>query len=402
LRLEAALLGLVCLVGAPGLLASAQRASGALVAILEPRAEAILLGVQTVRVALDPAVAQALVALECRVDGRLVGRTAVPPFEFRFDAGEQPASHMIEILATYAAGRTASARVTTQALKVDLDEEVREVLVPVSVTDREHRFQKGLHRQDLRAFDGPLPLEVKDLWPIELPLRLAILLDASSSMHVRIEAARRVLDTLGAELHAADRASLSSFLSGPRLLSPAGRSIGELLRAGHEMRVSHLGFTGLYDSAAAVLQEQFRRPDPEAASGLVVLTDGLDTVSRRPPEAVAWEALRLGVPLYVVAVRSPEDENERSLPAVERLAHRKLGEWTAAARGRALFTTSGRDLDGALREVLQDLRRRYMLSLVPPRDRDSIGQLRVEAVRPDLEVWTPPEPPAEGSAAAAR
>jgi von Willebrand factor type A domain-containing protein len=398
---DAALLFLAWLVATPGLLASAQRPGAGLVAILEPRPEAILVGPQVVRVALDPGAARTLAGLECRVDGRLVGHVSSPPFEFRFDAGPTPEAHTIEVIATYEGTKSASAQVTTRALKVDLDASVREVLLPVSVTDREQRFQAGLRREDFRAFDGALPVEIKDLWPVELPLRLAILLDASSSMHDRIAGARKVFDALVGELHSGDSASLSSFLAEPKLLIPMGRPLADLLRAGDEMRVSHVGFTGLYDSAEMVLREQFATPDAESAPGIVVLTDGLDTVSQKLPEAIAQEALRLGVPLFVVAVRSPEDGGEHALPSDERLAHRRLADWVAAARGRALFTTSGRDLDTALREMLRDLRSRTMLSLVPQEGHDSIGQLRVEVLRPDLTVWTPPEIPSAGGTASA-
>src|SRR5262249_51721233 len=120
-------------------------------------------------------------------------------------------------------------------------------------------------------------------------------------------------------------------------------------------------------------------------------------VSRRLPQAVAQEALRLGVPLFVVAVRSPEDSREEALPAEERLAHRQLEEWVAAARGRALFTTSGRDLDQAVKDMLRDLRSRVMLSLVPPKDSDSVHQLRVDVLRPGLKVWLPPQEQSQAS-----
>lgn len=293
--------------------------------------------------------------------------------------------------AAYRAERIPSAASGDGPEAVDLSTSVREVLVPVSITDPLNRFQDGLGRGDLHAFDGQEALAVQDAWTVALPLRVAILLDGSSSMHERIAAARRVLSTLAADLRDGDEGSLSSFLAAPKLLIAFGSSSTELVRAAEALRVSHLGFTGIYDSAAELLRQQFARPDPVAAPGIVVLTDGLDTVSRIPVAQISEEALRLGVPIYVIGIRSPEDTSEDHLPAEERLAHRKLGEWAAGTRGRALFTTTGRDLDSELLQLMKDLRSRVMLSLTPLEGRETIQDLRVTALRPDLKVWLQPE-----------
>lgn len=357
--------------------------------IAEPRADSVVVGHQAVVVVLSQGVARSLVRLDCFVDGRLVGSRDKPPFSFDLDFGPTPDEHEIEVVAAYDRDKSVSAKLTTRPLKVDYDASVREVLIPVAVTDQSGHFRPGMKREDFKAFDGEVPIGIKDVWEIGLPLHVALLLDASSSMYERIHAARRALDTLISDLHREDRVSLSSFLATPQMLLSADGSRSDVLRLSHEMRVSHLGFTGIFDSAYGVLEKEFSKEDAARANVLVVVTDGLDTVSHRRPADVAAYAKVHGVPLLVVAVRSPDDETESELPAEERLAHRRLAEWASAARGQAFFTSSGRDLDNELRTAVKDLRARYMVSLEPAGEAEDVKDLRLHPVAMDVEIWFP-------------
>ena len=357
--------------------------------ITEPLADSVVIGRQAVVVLVSQSVAKSLVRLDCFVDGRLMGSRDKPPFKFDLDFGQTPDEHEIEVMAIYDRDKSISAQLTTRPLKVDYDASVREVLVPVAVTDRAGHFRLGMKREDFKAFDGEVPIGIKDVWEIELPLHVALLLDTSSSMYERIHAARRALDTLNSALHREDRVSLSSFLAAPKMLLGADSPRSDVLRLSHELRVSHLGFTGIFDSAYGVVEKELSKEDPARANVLVVVTDGLDTVSDRRAVDVAAYAKARGVPLLVIAVRSPDDETEGELPAEERLAHRRLAEWASAARGQAFFTSSGRDLDNQLRTAVKDLRARYMVSLEPAGDAEDVKDLRLQPVATDVEIWFP-------------
>jgi hypothetical protein len=386
-----ALLAAMLLPAPSGLLAAAPP-SEAPVVIVEPRPETIVAGRQKIEVRLAPGLDSSLVQLEVRVDGVLIGRARRPPFVFELVAPGEPRAHTVEAVATFGGGRKASARVTTSPLKVDLSTSVRELLLPVSVLDGTNRFQAGLGAADLRVYDGGAELPLRDLWVVQQPLRLAVLLDSSSSMYARIGAARRVMEQISRGLGPEDEVALLTFLAGPEPILGFGRHGSELMRQAEALRISHLGFTGIYDSVAEVLEQHFAQPPPDRALGIVVLTDGLDTVSKTPPERIAERADALGVPLFVVGVRSPEDASERELPAGERRAHGKLTAWTRQARGRALYTTTGRDLGDAVGQMLTDLRSRYLLSLEPLEGRDDVLRPRVEPLRSELRAFLPPDP----------
>jgi hypothetical protein len=103
---------------------------------------------------------------------------------------------------------------------------------------------------------------------------------------------------------------------------------------------------------------------------VVVLTDGIDTASKKTPAVVSGIAAAIDVPVYVIAVVLPIDNpsSERSSPQSRSTTPGKDGTVEDLARwtGGALFYSStAASASTAAREVIEELRHLYLIAFEP-------------------------------------
>ncbi|MBV9924942.1 MAG: VWA domain-containing protein [Acidobacteria bacterium] len=301
-------------------------------------------------------------------------------------------------------------------VEVGEDEVVRinasEVLLPVTVRDADGRLVTGLGRGDFKVFEDGREQPLSDLSLRQVPVDVALLVDASSSVAESFEDFRRAADDFAAGVSADDRFCLVKFDDRVELLLDWSKSRLQLRRALN--RLSTGVFTRFNDALLLAAREQFQRNERRRA--LVVLSDGIDS---NRGSATAEAALRslLEAQVTVYAIANTEIERARKREELDNLlggndasvrfnqlrigdlreglrvldaSEENLSALTRATGGRLYRPPSFRSLASVYAEIADELRHQYALYYTPtaPARDGRFRRVRVEVPGRDYEVST--------------
>jgi Ca-activated chloride channel family protein len=299
---------------------------------------------------------------------------------------------------------------------VDDDEVVTinasEVLLPVTVRDASGALVTDLSRKDFKVFEDGREQPLSDLSLRRVPVDVALLVDASSSVAESFDDFRRAAEDFAARLEADDRFCLVKFDDRVELLLDWTSSRLQLRRA--LGRLSTGVFTRFNDALALSAREQFKRGERRRA--LVVLSDGIDSNRGATTADAAMRALLEGqVSVYVIS--NTEIERGRKSAELDSLlaggdssvrfnqlrigdlreslrvldaSERNLSGLTRATGGRLYRPQSFGALGGVYNEIADELRHQYALYYTPTNGaRDGrFRRVKVEVPGRDCEVST--------------
>ena len=257
------------------------------------------------------------------------------------------------------------------------------VPIPVSVLSRDGRSIRSLKREDfIQTVDGE-PAEITDLFTSDRPVRLAMLFDNSSSVMIardfEKDAAIRFFNRVVRP--ESDLAALFSVSTVTRLEQAFTKDVSSLMRS-IEMFPPPSGATALLDGlikAADYLKEvQGRRV-------IVIVSDGDDTVSDATFSQTVQALQMADCQVYIVKTTDFENylrtgsrtgsANTRQLTAERRMA--EIAEQTG---GSVYSPIDRKELDGAFRQISEELSQQYILGYYPDIDRDVRGTFRTFAL----------------------
>ncbi len=206
----------------------------------------------------------------------------------------------------------------------------------------------------------------------DVPLSLGLAIDSSGSMEPIWRRTNAIAEAfLDSALTWRDQAFLVDFDSTLRLVQPLTGS-KPLLARGLE-RLFPQGRTALYDAIVFSLLQYGEAPGRRA---LVVVTDGFDSDSRSDPTRAIDFGKRLGVPVYVVAMRStgfgPTTMEDANLRNSMRLI-------TGPTGGRLFQIESVEQMARVFDHIRDELRRQVVLTYYSDRP---LGT----AIEPDLRM----------------
>lgn len=243
---------------------------------------------------------------------------------------------------------------------------VEVVSVTAVVKDRKGRFVRDLSAEDFVVLEAGDHRRILDFRAVtDGPVKVGLLVDASGSMRVGSKAvdALEVARFLFGALQEKDEAALFSFDTRLDRVSDFTSDFAALEQGLHRLNPPY-GQTSLYDAIAEAsvfvadgARGEGRLPQRTA---LVVLTDGIDTASRRTTEEVAAIASRIDVPVYVVAVMAPIDDQQSGRTAA--LDVSGLRRLAAATGGEMLTATAPAHASVAARQIVSELRHQYVLA----------------------------------------
>jgi VWFA-related protein len=259
----------------------------------------------------------------------------------------------------------ASSQTPSQGPKATFKSTVDVVSVAAVVRDKHGRFVPNLRKEDFVVQEAGARREIVDFHAdTNAPVRVALLFDVSGSMRLldRLEEARQAArHVLGALRFggAADEAAVFSFDMNLQSLQPFTADAGAIENA--LARVTPYGQTSLYDAIAQTARRVAdTRPGDPHRRAVVVFTDGVDTSSLLTPEQVSAIASEIDVPVYVMAIMSPNEHEDRGVrSAAPDGVLRTLAQWT----GGDLFVTSAPAHESvAARQIIDELRHQYVLA----------------------------------------
>jgi Ca-activated chloride channel family protein len=296
------------------------------------------------------------------------------------------------------------------------DEVVRinssEVLLPVTVRDAEGRLVTGLGRGDFKVFEDGREQPLSDLSLRQVPVDVALLVDASSSVAESFEDFRRAAEEFAGRVAPEDRFCLVKFDDRVELLLDWSKSRLQLRRA--LGRLSTGVFTRFNDALLLSAREQFQQNERRRA--LVVLSDGIDSNRGSATTEAALRAL-LETQVTVYAISNTEIERARKRAELDGIlggddssvrfnqlrigdlreslrvldaSEQNLAALTRATGGRLYRPQSFRSLESVYAEIADELRHQYALYYTPTSAaRDGrFRRVRVEVPGRDYEVST--------------
>src|SRR5215212_12184641 len=148
-----------------------------------------------------------------------------------------------------------------------------EVMFPVTVRDSNGRLVNDLTRTDFRVFEDGAVQPLSDLALRQVPVDVALMVDASSSVANNLDDFRRAAQGFAARLETDDRISLIKFDDRIELLQDWTKSRFQLQRALNRIEAGM--FTRFNDALLLASKEQFG-PMTKSRRAVIVLSDGID------------------------------------------------------------------------------------------------------------------------------
>ena len=155
----------------------------------------------------------------------------------------------------------------------------------------------NLTRKDFRVFEDGVEQSLSDLSLRQVPVDVALIVDASSSVAENLDDFRNAAEGFAKHLATDDRVSLIQFDDRVVLLQDWTGSLVQLRRA--LRRIVPGMFTRFHD--AMLLASRDQAPRRDARHAIIVLTDGIDSGRGSTFEAALRAALQSQTTIYVVS-----------------------------------------------------------------------------------------------------
>ncbi len=292
-------------------------------------------------------------------------------------------------LSLLAAGQGTSADAQATPAGVDQDaattivKTVNEVNVVFTVTDKHGRFVNNLKREDFKILDDNKPAAAVSSFRSEtdLPLRVGLLIDASSSIRDRFkfeqEAAIEFLNQIVRPR--SDQAFVLGFDSVAEVTQDFTDDTDRLAHGIHMLRPG--GGTALYDALYSACHERLARARSAGTMrrAIILLSDGEDNQSRFTREQAVQEAQRTEVIVYAIST---------NISGIKTRGDKVLEYFANATGGRVFFPLKLDDVATAFRQIEAELRSQYAVSYRPA-NLVADGRFRaisIESLRKGLRV----------------
>lgn len=238
---------------------------------------------------------------------------------------------------------------------------VNEVNLVFTVTDNNGRFVRDLKQQDFQLLDDRMPPEkvLRFTQQTDMPLRVGLLIDTSSSVHSRFDFEQRsAIDFLQQVLRRGkDEAFVMGFDSQPDITQPFTANLDKLAAGINGMKSN--GGTALYDAIYKACRDQMLPVQANQAlrKTIVLLSDGHDNQSHFPTSQEAIrECQRAETSVYTISTNvSPTKDSGDDV-----LAH--ISEETG---GRTFVPRKEEDVAHAFYLISDELRSQYALEYRP-------------------------------------
>jgi Ca-activated chloride channel family protein len=247
---------------------------------------------------------------------------------------------------------------TRQTLRANVDL----VLVNVTVLDHEGRAVAGLEPANFAVLDDKNPQTIRYLSNVDEPISLAVVLDNSASMAMKIQEARQALAELINTSNPQDDFGLITVRDQPQVALHFGDAASEIQGTVDALQPD--GSTALWDGMYLGVKELENSHYQRKA--MIVISDGGDNHSRYTESEIKSLLEEAGVGVYAIGMfdrfaRRPE----------EKMGPLQLDEVTSVTGGRVFSVHDSQELSRAVTQISHELRSQYVLGYYPSnRSRD--------------------------------
>ncbi len=260
------------------------------------------------------------------------------------------------------------------------------VSLNISVSDGS-KFITDLEETEFEVFEDGAKQSITFFSRRHLPMALAILLDTSNSMEVKLPTAQEAAVGFARRLRPEDVIEVIGFSTQVRILQPFTNEFPALERAIRGTTAD--GSTALYNSIYISLKElkkiKAKSEEEIRRQAIVLLSDGDDTSSLLPYEEVLDLAKRSENAIYTIGLRPP-DIGRASFKEAEYVL-RQLAQETG---GRSFFPTAAHELPKIYDAISQELSTLYSVAYSSrnPSRNGAWRRVVVRVTRPGLATRT--------------
>ena len=254
-----------------------------------------------------------------------------------------------------AATAATAADAATSTLKV----QANEVDLVFTVTDKNGKFITGLNQSSFGLLDNHMPPEavLHFYQQTNLPLRVGIMLDTSSSIRQRFQFEQdSAITFLLQVLHRNDRAFVEGFDVQTDMEQGFSNNIDLLSQGIHKLRPG--GGTAMYDALYSACKDQMLtlRESSVVRKAIVLVSDGDDNYSHALETDAIKECQRADTIVYAIStdVSPSRGKGDEVL--------RRIAEMTG---GQAFYPIKSEDVALGFISIQEELRSQYLLEYRP-------------------------------------
>jgi VWFA-related protein len=262
--------------------------------------------------------------------------------------------------------------------------QANEVNLIFTVTDKKGKFITGLKQQSFGLLDDGKPPEAvfRFTQQTNLPLRVGIMLDTSSSIRQRFQFEQdSAVEFFLQVLHRNDRAFIEGFDIQTDVAQGYTNNIDLLNQGIHKLRPG--GGTALYDALYKTCKDQMLTLQEEGAvrKALILVSDGDDNYSRALESDAIKMCQRAETIVYAISTNvSPSKDKGDDV----------LKQIAEATGGQAFYPTRIEDVATGFHNIEEELRSQYSLEYRPAdfKNDGSFRTIYLQATDPRYHVRT--------------
>jgi VWFA-related protein len=238
---------------------------------------------------------------------------------------------------------------------------VNEVNLIFTVTDRHGHYNPNLRESDFALLDDlKAPAHVNSFHQqINLPLRVGILIDTSTSIRTRFQFEQQAANEFMLEILKAksDRAFVMGFDVTPNVTQDWTNNLDALQTAVTRLRPG--GGTAMYDAVYTACRDKLldeSRGQEPVRKVMVLLSDGDDNQSRVYPDEAVKECQRAETIIYAISTNWTPSRG-RGDKALEVMAE--------DTGGQVFYPPSVEEVSNSFQKIEEELRSQYALTYTP-------------------------------------
>ena len=244
---------------------------------------------------------------------------------------------------------------------------VEMVALTVTVTDGSGRYVTHLTAPDFVVVEDGVRQPVSFFAAGEVPVDVALVIDASASMRADMPMVRAAAKGLLRSLEPHDRSAILAVTASVSVPRPFSSNHAETAAGLDDVSAS--GSSAIFDGLYVALREleKGRQWDTDVRRKvLVLLSDGLDTSSHLSAEDVADTARRVGASVYLIVLSAVDAMPGVHIPREQARARFDLRALASDTGGRSFSPAKASELARVYEAIACELDSQYDLGYLPP------------------------------------